>query len=85
MVLFGFSTGWLVFLLFGFFFLDCVVYLFLCFMAVLLFSFKSVKSVVIIEEIYEVRDRYVFILVAQNECCFYQREEFSILFEPDTL
>lgn len=54
-------------------------------MAVLLFSFKSVKSVVIIEEIYEVRDRYVFILVAQNEYCFYQREEFSILFEPDIL
>lgn len=68
----------------GLFFLERI-YLVLCFMAVLLFSFKSVKSTVIIEGIYEVRDRYVFILVAQNECCFYQRGEFSILFEPDTL
>lgn len=61
--------------------------LFACFRVLLLcyFFFKSVKGVVIIEGIYEVRDKHVFILVAQNQCCFYQRGEFAILLEQDAL
>lgn len=51
----------------------------------MLLFFESVKGVVIIEGIYEVRDKHVFILVAQNQCCFYQRGEFAILLEQDAL
>lgn len=54
-----------------------------CFFVLLFFS-KSVKGMVIIEGIYEVRDRYIFILVAQN-AVFIRGESLPFLLQPDTL